>query len=32
MYNEADIMSDLTPNLREEMLSFNQRHLFEMVR
>merc|ERR1719316_102336 len=24
-------MSDLTPNLREEILTFNQRHVFEMV-
>ena len=31
LYNEAEILGPLTPNLRHEILSYNRRRLFELV-
>mmetsp|Transcript_42414 Transcript_42414/g.113166 ORF Transcript_42414/g.113166 Transcript_42414/m.113166 type:complete len:751 (-) Transcript_42414:49-2301(-) len=31
LYDEAEILSELTPNLREEIIYYNQRELFQLV-
>ena len=31
MYNEYDILSQLSPNLLSEIMTYNQRHLFDLV-